>query len=74
MKIELKSIITCPICGYQKEEEMPTDACEFFYKCENCKAIIKPLEGDCCVYCSYGSVVCPPIQKSKSNGETTCCS
>ena len=63
MKIITRSIITCPECGHQKEEEMPTDACQFFYECENCQVVMKPKEGDCCVYCSYGSVKCPPVQK-----------
>ncbi len=60
--IELKSTITCPKCGHKKEEIMPTDACVYFYECEGCKAKLKPLEGDCCVYCSYGTVKCPPMQ------------
>nr|WP_275121356.1 GDCCVxC domain-containing (seleno)protein [Ancylomarina sp. DW003] len=64
--IELLSVITCPHCGCQKEEEMPTDACQFFYECEKCKKVLKPMKGDCCVYCSYGSVACPPMQKNKS--------
>lgn len=62
----LQSTITCPNCGHQKEETMSTDACQFFYKCENCEIILKPKEGDCCVFCSYGSVKCPPIQQQKS--------
>ncbi|MFV8837654.1 GDCCVxC domain-containing (seleno)protein [Salinimicrobium soli] len=66
MGVELKSIITCPHCKFSKEESMPTDACQFFYKCSNCGVILKPLEGDCCVFCSYGSVPCPPIQESGS--------
>lgn len=65
---ELKSSITCPDCKYKKEEMMPTDACRWFYECENCKKIIKPKPGDCCVYCSYGTVKCPPIQMG-----TNCC-
>lgn len=60
--VELKSTLTCPECGYKKEEIMPTNACEFFYQCENCKKRLRPLEGDCCVYCSYGTVKCPSIQ------------
>lgn len=60
--VELKSTITCPNCGHKKTEIMPTNACEFFYECENCKTRLRPLEGDCCVYCSYGTVKCPPIQ------------
>lgn len=62
----LQSTITCPHCKFEKEETMPTDACQFFYSCENCHTRLKPLEGDCCVYCSYGTVVCPPKQDGNS--------
>lgn len=61
-KVELESIITCPKCGHKKKEIMPTDACQFFYECENCKATLRPKQGDCCVYCSYGTVKCPSKQ------------
>ena len=60
--ITLNSTITCPHCKHQKAEIMPTNACTYFYECEKCKTNLKPLSGDCCVYCSYGSVKCPPIQ------------
>jgi hypothetical protein len=60
--IQFKSTVTCPECGYSKEETMPEDACTFFYECEGCKTVLKPLKGDCCVYSSYGTVKCPPIQ------------
>ena len=66
--MELKSTITCPDCGYKKEETMPTDACVYYYYCENCKARLKPLPGDCCVFCSYGTAKCPPMQSGN------CCS
>ena len=32
------------------------------YVCEKCKTVLRPKQGDCCVYCSYGTVKCPPIQ------------
>lgn len=66
IEIILKSIITCPICWHIKEEIMPTDSCQYFYQCEECKTTLKPLEGDCCVYCSYGSKKCPPVQMEKN--------
>jgi len=65
MGIILQSTITCPNCGYKKEETMPTDSCQYFYKCENCNEVLKPTLGDCCVFCSYGTVKCPPIQQNK---------
>ena len=62
--IELNSTITCPECGFKKEEKMPTDSCQFFYECSNCRKILKPKPGDCCVYCSFGSIKCPPVQET----------
>jgi hypothetical protein len=46
---------------------MPTDACQFFYQCINCQTVLKPKRGDCCVFCSYGSVPCPPPQTVLNN-------
>jgi hypothetical protein len=61
-EIVLESVLTCPKCGHSKTETMPTNACQFFYSCDNCKSDLRPLAGDCCVFCSYGSVKCPPVQ------------
>ncbi len=58
-----ESVLTCPHCGFAKREVMPVDACQFFYECGNCKALLRPNPGDCCVYCSFGSVKCPPVQQ-----------
>ena len=70
-KVVLESTLTCPNCAHRKVELMPTDACQWFYECESCRTVLNPLPGDCCVYCSYGSVPCPPIQISgKHSG---CC-
>lgn len=65
----LESEITCPKCNHKQTEPMPTDACAFFYECTDCKELLKPKHGDCCVYCSYGTVKCPPIQA----GVQSCC-
>ena len=65
-EVQLQSTITCPECEHQKEETMSTDACQFFYECKNCQTILKPQQGDCCVYCSYGSVACPPVQLNQN--------
>ncbi|SFU99030.1 hypothetical protein SAMN04488527_1782 [Aliiroseovarius crassostreae] len=48
---------------------MPLDACMFFYQCKGCDVVLRPAPGDCCVFCSYGTVPCPPIQDGKE-----CCS
>ncbi|MDP1739811.1 MAG: GDCCVxC domain-containing (seleno)protein [Polaromonas sp.] len=58
----LESLLSCPSCGHAQLETMPTDACQFFYECTACKLLMRPKAGDCCVFCSYGSVKCPPIQ------------
>ncbi|MGH8663153.1 MAG: GDCCVxC domain-containing (seleno)protein [Burkholderiales bacterium] len=63
--IALESVLTCPKCGLSKRETMPADACQFYYDCDNCAALLHPNAGDCCVFCSYGSVPCPPIQQQR---------
>ncbi len=37
--IVLESVLTCPNCGVIKQELMPTDACQFYYECTNCKTL-----------------------------------
>jgi hypothetical protein len=60
--LELISTLTCPVCGCRATETMPADACQFFYQCKGCGVVLKPKPGDCCVFCSYGNVPCPPKQ------------
>jgi hypothetical protein len=57
-----EATITCPGCGADKRETMPENACRHFYTCWGCGAILRPLEGDCCVFCSYADQLCPPKQ------------
>lgn len=68
--IRLLSTLTCPQCGSAHEESMPTDRCRWFWRCPDCQTLLKPEPGDCCVYCSYGSVPCPPVQ---AQGKGACC-
>ena len=60
----LESVIACPHCDFRKAETMPTDACMFFYECGGCGRTLRPKPGDCCVFCSYGTVKCPPVQEA----------
>ncbi|HEX7455133.1 MAG TPA: GDCCVxC domain-containing (seleno)protein [Gallionella sp.] len=62
MEAILQSVITCPHCGAVKEETMPLDACQFFYECTVCHTVLRPKHGDCCVFCSFATVPCPPVQ------------
>jgi hypothetical protein len=64
-ELKLQSTLSCPLCAHQRTETMPTDACQFFYDCTGCGELLRPKAGDCCVFCSYGSVPCPPIQASR---------
>lgn len=61
------SVITCPNCGHEARERMPADACQYYYDCAGCGELLKPKAGDCCVFCSYGSVKCPPLQVSRQS-------
>lgn len=59
----LTSVIRCPTCGHAQEAAMPTDSCQIVYTCPTCQSVLRPQPGDCCVFCSYGSVPCPSIQQ-----------
>lgn len=67
-EVRLQSTLTCPHCGHHATETMPTTACQFFYECIGCGEMLRPNEGDCCVFCSFGDVPCPPIQQ-----QSPCC-
>ena len=68
VSMNTKSTLICPECAHAKLETMPTDACQYFYECEGCGVLLKPLQGDCCVFCSYGDVPCPPVQEARAGG------
>jgi hypothetical protein len=62
----LVSTLTCPSCGHQERLTMPTEACQLFYVCAQCQFWMRPRPGDCCVFCSYGDVPCPPKQQENA--------
>jgi len=62
IELVLEARITCPKCGTGKVEPMPVDSCRHAYVCEGCGAFLRPLPGDCCVFCSFADSACPPRQ------------
>ncbi|WP_239113177.1 GDCCVxC domain-containing (seleno)protein [Shimia biformata] len=64
----LISTLTCPRCGHTDRHEMPTDMCMFFHTCADCGHLMRPAPGDCCVFCSFGDVPCPPVQLGQCCG------
>ncbi|WP_119419724.1 GDCCVxC domain-containing (seleno)protein [Desertibaculum subflavum] len=72
-EVTLAATITCPQCGQSAASTMPTDACQFFWDCPGCGALLRPKQGDCCVYCSYANIPCPPVQAAGGEGRSACC-
>ena len=68
-EVILEATITCPECGHEQVEQMPENACVHFYECQGCQRLLRPKPGDCCVFCSYGSVQCPPRQLESAGGQ-----
>jgi hypothetical protein len=64
VNVKMSCQLTCPECGNVSMETMPMDACIYFFECLHCHAMLRPKKGHCCVFCSYGSVACPPVQMS----------
>jgi hypothetical protein len=71
--IVLHSTLTCPHCGHREMLEMPTDSCRVFETCPGCGATLRPKSGDCCVFCSWGDVPCPPVQQARAAGTAASC-
>lgn len=65
MEVVKVAKVTCPQCRAAQRVEMPEDACQFFYECTKCRTILRPKAGDCCIFCSYGDVPCPPKQRER---------
>lgn len=63
--INSKSTITYPDCGGQTTELLPITYCFLVYKCPHCEEVLRPLDGDCCVFCSYGDNPCPLKQNEE---------
>ena len=63
--VVLESVLTRSRCGLTAQETMPTDACLYFYECRQCKTLLRPKQGDCCVFFLFGSVKCPPVQEQR---------
>ncbi|HEX4262233.1 MAG TPA: GDCCVxC domain-containing (seleno)protein [Acetobacteraceae bacterium] len=68
MSLALASTITCPHCGAESRETMPDDACVVVFDCPACAGHLRPRPGDCCIFCSFGTVPCPPMQEPRSCG------
>ena len=64
--LTLLATLTCPNCGHADRLEMATNSCLYFHVCEGCGLMLSPLAGDCCVFCSYADVDCPPRQSGNA--------
>ena len=65
--IVLESVLTCPRCGFAGNHahgRLPV-----LLRVQQLQGAAAPNPGDCCVFCSFGSVKCPPIQQ-----QLGCCS
>jgi len=63
------STLTCPHCGHAETLDMPPYSYQQFHTCAGCGARLKAEDGECCVFCSFGDVPCPPEQRAGKN----CC-
>jgi hypothetical protein len=68
-----ESLVTCPACGSSRLEQMPAFSCLLAYTCPACGALLRPADEDCCIFCTYGSVPCPPIQVRRQGGSSGAC-
>jgi predicted RNA-binding Zn-ribbon protein involved in translation (DUF1610 family) len=61
----LNATLTCPNCGHEAHEIMPTDRCVVVYDCPACGRTLRPKTGDC-VYFAPTLIVRAPQFRTKS--------
>ena len=66
--VRLQATLQCPFCGKAEEMSMPENACVIMRPCSGCGRMMRAQAGDCCVFCSYGSMPCPPVQQHRRCG------
>jgi hypothetical protein len=67
--IERSSVITCPVCSHSVSEKVSRETLKRVFHCPQCLTWLAPKPGDHCIYDSYGSFKCPPLQlKAKGRG------
>ena len=62
--VELESTITCPGCGHSRTMTMEEFDPRTVWPCPACGSTLRPLPGEHCIYCSYASLPCPPVQRA----------
>ncbi|MCK5725233.1 MAG: hypothetical protein KAH22_00255 [Thiotrichaceae bacterium] len=65
----LESLITCPLCSHQEQQQMLENVNQQYYRCQSCQQQIKASEKSCCIYCCYSNTPCPTAQITGS----ACC-
>jgi len=63
MEIVTRANLTCPECGFVEKLDIPPDYWLIFHNCARCGTKLRPLPGDCCVFCSYGDHPCISKQR-----------
>lgn len=62
-QVSFKTRITCRNCGATEDITMHSSLPERSFTCKKCTTVLLAHSDECCVYCSYGSVQCPPVQE-----------
>ncbi len=55
----IDTVIRCPHCGGETPDVIPDDVCVIAWECPGCGQVLRPKQGDCCVFCSYSQDRCP---------------
>ena len=67
-----RSTLHCPYCGAERTEILLVNACMIRFDCP-CGTDLHPRPRDCCVFCSYGTIACPPIQDARISDASSSC-
>jgi len=61
--VRVECEVTCPKCGHAEWMPMEADYSPYVYQCDRCLTVSVPSEGECCLFCAFGSSQCLPRQR-----------
>lgn len=64
--VRVECEVTCPKCGHSEWMTMEPDYSPYVYQCDRCLTVSVPTDGECCLFCSFGSSPCLPRQKTNN--------
>lgn len=63
-----ESTLVCPRCNHGERMMMAENSSLVVHVCQSCGLEMHRLPGNCCLFCTWGTVPCPTAQRAYNPG------